>query len=95
MAYLLDSAAWLASGLLFPVALLPVWARLAALLLPATSALTLTRDVLLRAGPEWPGAALGAVGWLALLASLSLTVGWLSLRVSLATARRRGALGIA
>jgi ABC-2 type transport system permease protein len=95
VAYLLDSAAWLASGLLFPVALLPVWARLAALLLPATTALTVTRDVLLHAGAEWPGAALGAVGWLALLASLSLMVGWMSLRFSLRAARRRGSLGIA
>jgi ABC-type multidrug transport system ATPase subunit/ABC-type polysaccharide/polyol phosphate export permease len=96
VAYLLDSAAWLASGLLFPVAFLPAWVQLAALALPATSALTLTRHGLLHpSDPNLPLAAFGAVGWLALLAALSLTLGWLSVRLSLKTARKRGSFGIA
>ncbi len=95
VAYLLDSAAWLASGLFFPVALLPAWAQHGAIWLPATSAIQLTRHVLLHAGPEWPLAALGDVAWLALLAALALAAGWVSVGLSLKTARKRGALGIA
>jgi hypothetical protein len=78
------------------VAFLPAWVQLAALALPATSALTLTRHGLLHpSDPNLPLAAFGAVGWLALLAALSLTLGWLSVRLSLKTARKRGSFGIA
>ncbi|HUB05851.1 MAG TPA: ABC transporter permease, partial [Myxococcales bacterium] len=89
VAYLLDAAAWLASGLLFPVSLLPPWARAASFWIPATHALRAARGALLM------GAA-PADSWLplCLLACLALGVGSAALTVALRAARRSGALGI-
>ncbi|MHB8419604.1 MAG: ABC transporter permease [Myxococcales bacterium] len=90
VAYLLDSAAWLGSGLLFPVSLLPGWARSLSIVLPATHALRAARAALLGEGPT-PWSSLLALG---LIASLAIALGWAALAVAVRASRRSGALGI-
>ena len=92
VAYLLDSAAWLGSGLVFPVALLPRWAQAAAAWLPATHALRLTREALLPGGTSTDLAS--ELGWLVALAGLTLVVGLFALGGSVRAARRTGGLAI-
>ncbi len=89
VAYLLDAAAWLGSGLLFPVDLLPRWARTLSALLPATHALRTVRGALLGGPPSRDSLAA-----LCLLAALALAVGWAALTVAVRASRRSGALGI-
>jgi len=93
VAYLLDASASLASGLLFPVALLPRWAQAVAQLLPATHALAATRGALLG------GASFGELSnellWLTGLAVASLAAGLLAVRIAVWDARRRGGLAVA
>jgi ABC-2 type transport system permease protein len=92
VAYLLDAAAWLGSGLLFPVALLPGWAQALSEWLPATHALRLARATLLPGGapsPVW-----AELGTLAALATLAVALGWALLSLAVTAARRTGALGI-
>ncbi len=97
VAYLLDSAAWLGSGLVFPAALLPGWARGLAQWLPATHALRLARAALLPGpasppvGAQQPGAELLALTG---LAAAALAVGVSALALAVRAARRSGALGI-
>ncbi|MHB1844993.1 MAG: hypothetical protein ACYCWW_09190 [Deltaproteobacteria bacterium] len=92
VAYLLDSAAWLGAGLVFPTNLLPRWAQRLGELLPATHVLRLARGALT------PSATSGPAGTeLALLATLSLAclaAGAAALSLSVREAKRRGALGI-
>jgi ABC-type multidrug transport system permease subunit len=93
VAYLLDASASLASGLLFPVALLPGWAQTLAQLLPATHALAAARGALL--GGASSGQLATELLWLAGLAAASLSVGLLAVRIAVWDARRRGGLAVA
>ncbi len=91
IAYLLDSAAWLGSGLLFPTRLLPPWARRAGELLPATHVLRVARAALL---PSSGGEARGSMLALGLLALSCPLLGAAALRLSIRAARRRGSFAI-
>jgi ABC-2 type transport system permease protein len=93
VAYLLDAAASLASGLLFPVALLPRWAQGLAQLLPATHALAATRRALL--GGESFDQLASELLWLAALATATLAIGLVAVRLAVWDARRRGGLAVA
>lgn len=81
----------LAGGALFPLDLLPRWARILGEVSPFTHALRLTRRALLE-GSTWADGA----GSLAILASVSLAyaaLGMGALRMAIAWSRRRGGLG--
>jgi ABC-2 type transport system permease protein len=82
----------LSSGAYFPLEFLPGWAQALARWNPALIALDASRDAMLGTS-GWADIA-GPVGWLLLMAVVSLTVGFGAFSLALRHERRRGTLGL-